>query len=236
MFDFHIEISEQMPPSSAVVYAKSMGLRAFALVSTVDMPFSASDAEDGERRKEISPLTASLLARKKQINELAVYYNVQVFFGIKLRHIPPALLENTIAFYRSLKIPFIGVHGETVSDIVEHGTNFSAVMGHADIIFNAGLIDKTCMELAQKNNVFLEISTHPKHAYTNAHIAKLAHEYGAKLALGSQAKTLEDIHSPDMQKAILKGACIENEHSYELLQKIQHQSNEEFYHGRMSKM
>lgn len=222
MTDFHIEISEQMPPASAVLYAKSMGLRAFALVFNAEyIPEFPQNNSCFAKEKSTSPHTASLLAKQKLVHELAVYYDVQAVFGIKLKHIPPALLESAVAYYRSLGISFIGVHGESISDIVERGTNFSAVGAKADILFNPGLIDEKCTELAAENNVFLEISTHPKHAYTNAHIARLAQKYGAKLAMGSHARTLEEIHSPDMQKAVLKGACIEMEHGCELLRKIQ---------------
>lgn len=169
----------------------------------------------------MSPFLSSLLEKQQQVHKLSVYYDMQIFFGVQLHHIPPALLEETIKFYRSLGISLIGVYGESISDIVEKGTNFSAIAAKADILFNPGLIDEECVKLAKENNVFLEISTHPKHAYTNAHIAKLAQKHGAKLILGSKAQTLQEIHSPQMQKLILKGACIEDHDSYELLQKLQ---------------
>lgn len=227
MTDFHIEITEQMPPASAVLYAKSMGLRAFALIFNANFfPLPARNSNENYSCSvqdfcKTSPQTASLLAKQNLVRSLAVYYDVQAVFGIKLKHVPPALLEQAIAHYRNLDFSFIGVHGESISDIVEQGTNFSAINAKADILFNPGLIDEKCVELAAENNVFLEISTHPKHAYTNAHTGRLAQKYKAKLALGSQARTLEEIHSPDMQKAVLKGACIEREHGCELLQKIQ---------------
>ncbi len=224
MIDFHIEINEQLPPASAVFYAKSLGLRAIALIADTDhIPVSAEAIRNGNTQEDInaSPHIASLLETQKYIHELAVYYDMQVIFGIQLRHVPPALLETAVAFYRSFNIPFIGVHGESISDIVEKGTNFSAIRAKADILFNAGLIDEKCVELAKENNVFLEVSTHPKHAYANAHLAKLADKHGAKLALGSKARSLHEIHSPEMQRMILKGACVEKENSYELLQKIQ---------------
>lgn len=224
MTDFHIEITEQMPPASAVLYAKSMGLRAFALIFNAELiPEILQNGNEScfAQKKSTSPHTVSLLAKQKLVHDLAVYYDVQAIFGIKLKHVPPALMESAVSFYRSLGISFIGVHGESISDIVEQGTNFSAICAKADILFNPGLIDEKCVELAAENNVFLEISTHQKHAYANAHVAKLAQKYGAKLALGSHAGSLEEIHSPDMQKAVLKGACIEREHGCELLRKIQ---------------
>lgn len=225
MIDFHIEITEQMPPATAAAYAKSMGLRAFALFfNGGHISVLTQNAEEhfcAENICKSSPHLAFLKAEQQHIRDLAVYYDVQIFFGIKLQHIPPALLEQTIAFYRRIGFPLIGVHGESICDIVEQGTNFSAVLAKADILFNPGLIDEKCVEIAAENKVFLEISTHPKHAYANAHIAALAKKYNAKLVMGSQARTLEEIHSPQMQQAVMKGACIEQEHGYELLMRIQ---------------
>lgn len=224
MIDFHIEINEQLPLSSMIVYAKSLGLRAAALIQTAEYLPSVGETAYSAFEKDHtakSPFLSSLLEKQQQIHKLSIYYDMQIFFGVQLRHIPPALLEETINFYRSLGISLIGVYGESISDIVEKGTNFSAIAAKADILFNPGLIDEESVKLAKENNVFLEISTHPKHAYTNAHIAKLAQKHGAKLVLGSKAQTLQEIHSPQMQNLILKGACIENHDSYELLQKLQ---------------
>lgn len=224
MIDFHIEINEHLPLSSMIVYAKSLGLRAIALIQTAEyIPSVGETAYSALQNKDTknSPFLSSLLEKQEQVHKLSIYYDMQVFFGVQLHHIPSALLDETIKFYRSLGISLIGVYGESISDIVEKGTNFAAIAAKTDILFNPGLIDEECVKLAAENTVFLEISTHPKHAYTNAHIAKLAKKYGAKLVLGSNAQTLQEIHSPQMQKLILKGACIETHESYELLQKLQ---------------
>lgn len=224
MIDFHIEINEQMPLSSMIIYAKSLGLRAIALIVTAEyIPCAGETAYSALEINHIktSPFLSLLLERQELVRKLSIYYDMHVFFGVQLHHIPPALIEETITFYRSLGISLIGVYGESISDIVEKGTNFSAIMAKADILFNPGLIDEECVKLAKENNVFLEISTDPKHAYTNAHIAALAKKYGAKIVLGSNSQTLHEIHSPEMQKIILKGACIESHDSYELFQRLQ---------------
>ncbi len=224
MIDFHIELNGQIPLSSMVMYAKSLGLRGIALIAAAEyIPSTEEKACDAFLKDHAKDSPSILFLKEKQeiIRKLAVYYDMQIFFGVQLRHIPPALLEETVRFYRSCGIPLIGVYGESISDIVEKGTNFSAIRAKADILFNPGLIDEECVKLAKENDVYLEISTHPKHAYTNAHIAKLAQKYGAKLVLGSNAQTLQELHSPEMQKSILKGACIESHDSYELFQKLQ---------------
>lgn len=154
------------------------------------------------------PLLKRLIHIKKQIHELSIYYDVQAYFALKLMYLPPLLLENAVLQYRLAGVPLIAVQGESISDMVEEGTNFSACNAKADILYSPGLIDDNTAEIAAKNNVYLEISTHQKHAYCNAHIAKVAREYGAKMVLGSNANALEEIHSPMMQELICKGANI----------------------------
>lgn len=251
MFDFHIEIHDNFLPATAINYAKTMGLKCIALVVAVDY-FPSLKNNCGFSNNEIAeqeattlynaidlntPQIAKLLFLQKQIDELAIYENIQCFFGIKLIHIPPSLIGKSILLYRALGIPLITVHGESVSDIVEQGTNFNACLAHADILYHAGLIDEKCVELAKENNVFLEVCSHQKHAYTNAHIAKLAKKIGAKIIYGSGAKKLEEIHSPEMQKAIYAGALIDINNNNELLTKLQKQFFQKgVNYGNLSKM
>lgn len=155
-----------------------------------------------------NPLLKRLNHIKKQIHDLSIYYDVQAYFAVKLMYIPPLLLENTILQYRLAGVPLVGVYGESITDMVEDGTNFAACNAKADILYCPGLIDDNTAEIAVKNKVYLEISTHQKHAYCNAHIAKIAREHGAKIVLGSNANSLEEIHTPLMQELICNGANI----------------------------
>lgn len=221
MIDFHIYIgANALQVGQAMFYAKASSLRAFALIMRMDhVPKNSANIETFTNDNPC----IELLRLQRQIRELSIYHNVQAFFGIELYQVPPALLSGTIAAYRTLKLDFIGVHGESITDMVEEGTNFAACNAKADILFNPGLIDDTCVELAAKNNVFLEISTHKNHAYCNAHTAHLAKKHQARLFLGSSATSLEEIHHPDMQQQICKGACItiKDIHIHEILQKVQ---------------
>ncbi len=251
MFDFHIEIHENFLPATAIRYAKAMGLKCIALIVPLDYVPSLKNncgfLDDEIAEQDIAtlhhainthtPQIAKLLFLQKQINELAIYEDIQCFFGIKLMHIPPSLIGKSILLYKVLGIQLIAVHGESISDIVEQGTNFNACLAHADILYHAGLIDEKCVELAKENNVFLEICSHPKHAYTNAHIANLAKKIGAKTVFGSGARKLEEIHSPTMQKTIYAGALIDTNNNNELLNKLQNQFFQQgVNYGNLSKM
>lgn len=251
MFDFHIEIHEKFSPATAIFYAKNMGLKGIAIVLPIDyLPQLKTTCEFSDYEileqdlttlhnaiDKTNPQIAKLLLLQKQIDELAIYENIQCFFGIKLMHIPPSLIEKSVLLYRALGIHLIAVHGESISDMVEQGTNFNACLAHIDILYHAGLIDEKCVELAKENNVFLEICSNPKHAYTNAHIAKIAEKYGAKIIFGSGATKLEELHSPEMQKAIYAGALIYTNNNNELLLKLQTQFFQKgVNYGNLSKM
>ncbi len=238
MTDFNINIGKNaLLPAQAIHYAKKAGLRVLALTYATDqVPHFITDADvlyDEDRSlnyqereaylKKESPLLQTLRETQKQIRTFSVYYDVHTYFAVKLMHIPPALLEEAILQYRFAGIEIVGVYGESISDTVEEGTNFAACNAKADILYCPGLIDEKAAETAAKNQVFLEISTNKKHAYCNAHIANIAHKNGAQLVLGSDAMCMEEIHNPDMQNLICKGAGlkIQETHSPDLHKKLQ---------------
>lgn len=165
-----------------------------------------------------NPLLKRIFHMQRQVHELSIYYDVQAYFALKLMHIPPQLLENAILQYKLAGVSLVGVYGETISDIVEEGTNFAACNAKADILYCAGLIDDNTTEVAAKNNVYLEISTHQKHAYCNAHLVSKAREHKAKLIIGSNANCVLEIHNPEMQSLVCQGANIKlsDVNSYEL--------------------
>jgi len=237
MIDFNINIgNKSLLITQAMSYAKQIGLKAFALTHTADgLPDFVLNTDvlcdervlDTEEKEQAlnqnSYLLQNLRTIQTQIHTLSIYFDVQAYFAVKLIHIPPALLENTILQYRFAGVKLIGVYGETISEVVETGTNFAACNAKADILYCPGLIDENVAEIAAKNNVYLEISTNTKHAYCNAHIAQIASKYNTKLILGSDATCMEEIHSPDMQKLVCQGAGIkmQNIHNHELHKRLQ---------------
>ncbi len=218
MFDFHININQDLSPAKVILYAKNMGLKAIALMQTLDyLPIFSEEFNTKFEKLSSNIFVDNILQLQKQIHNLSIYYDIQAFFGVKLSFIPPQLLEQSILFYKNLGIGLIGVQGESISEIVEIGTNFAACNAKANILFSPGLIDEETVKLAALNNVFLEISTHRRHAYCNAHLAKMSLAGQAKMVIGSNASKVNEIHDAQMQKLICKGANIEfnNLNNYE---------------------
>ena len=200
MTDFHIMLHAHtlgggLDTASALRYAALAGLRFAGLIL-------ASDGSDLGRVAELST----------QIRKLSLYANVEAWAGVELRHIPPALLPDTVREARRAGASLVLVHGESIADQVEQGTNFAAIEAGADIIAHPGLIDDEAAAYAAEKGVALEFTSCPKHGLTNAHTAAAALRSGAPLVRGSMATRPEELTTRAFWPMIIKGAdAVNNE-------------------------
>jgi putative hydrolase len=106
----------------------------------------------------------------------------------------------------------IVVHGETITEPVETGTNLEAVQSpDVDILAHPGLLTVEEAMLAASNEIFIEISARKGHSLTNGHIARLAQDTGLKLLLNSDTHDSSDLLTPSLATTILRGAGLEEE-------------------------
>ena len=111
------------------------------------------------------------------------------------------------------------MHGETIVEPVEEGTNEAAVRSTAvDVLAHPGLITYQVARLAAENGVYLEISARKGHSLTNGHVVKTAQLAGATLVLDSDAHEPEDLLTGDLVIKIAAGAGLNDEESHALLQ------------------
>ena len=109
------------------------------------------------------------------------------------------------------------VHGETITEPVEEGTNLAAVTCRdVDILAHPGLITREEAELAARNGVFLELSAKPAHAAANGHVARMARQAGAKLIVNSDNHDL-DFLSEEQARRIVLAAALEEKDLEEVL-------------------
>ena len=126
--------------------------------------------------------------------------------GIELTYVPPAAIHEVAKRAKELGAWLVIVHGETIVEPVEKGTNKAALLcPYVDILAHPGLITKEEAQLAASNGIFLEISARKGHSLTNGHVAKLAYETGAKLLLNSDAHDPGDILSLSLARRIIMG-------------------------------
>jgi histidinol phosphatase-like PHP family hydrolase len=92
---------------------------------------------------------------------------------------------------------------------VEEGTNLAAVRSkYVDILAHPGHMTAEVAGLAEKNGVFIEITTRRGHCVTNEHVAKVAGKAGALMLLNSDSHDEDDLLSDVLAKETLRQAGI----------------------------
>lgn len=196
MVDFHVmlsagTVSGGMDAASALRYASLAGLRFVGLTMI-------SDGSDLARVRDVAA----------HVRRLSLYADMEARVGVELHHVPPALLPDTVREARECGAEIVLVHGETLCDQVEPGTNFAAVEAGADIIAHPGLIDEKCAEFAAERGVALEFTSCPRHGLANAHVADLALRFGCLLVRGSAARGASELTTRSFWGQIIRGADV----------------------------
>jgi len=89
---------------------------------------------------------------------------------------------------KTLGAKLVVVHGETIVEPVEPGTNASALISpYVDILAHPGLLTLDEARQAASHDVYLEVSARRGHSLTNGHIIKRGYATGASLILNSDA-------------------------------------------------
>jgi len=146
------------------------------------------------------------------------YWNITVIPGVELTHLPAKAIDQAAKRAKELGTKLVVVHGETITEPVEQGTNTAAVQsGHVDILAHPGLLSLEEAKTAAAHGVFLEISARRGHSLTNGHTAKLARLTGAKLLLNTDAHDERDLLTPALALAVAQGAGLEEEEIEEIL-------------------
>ncbi len=142
---------------------------------------------------------------------------LKVLPGVEITHVDPTLIAGLTSKARTLGAKVVVVHGETITEPVKKGTNLAAIQARVDILAHPGLISKSEMELAKKNNVLIEITTRKGHSLTNGHVAQLALECGTPMVLNTDAHTPSDIISRAFGMKVALGAGLSKKQAESLL-------------------
>jgi putative hydrolase len=154
-----------------------------------------------------------IISEIKQVCALArAHWKILAIPGIELTHVPAGAIAQTAKKARELGAQIVVVHGETIVEPVEKGTNLAALNSpHVDILAHPGFLTLEEARLAAQKGVFLEITARKGHSLTNGHVAKLAQMAGAKMLVDSDAHTDSDLLTDDWARAIIRGAGVEEE-------------------------
>jgi histidinol phosphatase-like PHP family hydrolase len=197
MYDFHTHslLSDgELLPSELMRRAVVQGYEAVAITDHVDFT-------------TIEHVLSSL--EKLELRE-ASNREIEVICGVEITHVFPDKLEKLVHKARALGAELVVVHGETIAEPVEHGTNRTAVsIPEVDILAHPGLISEEEAERAKENGIYLEITSRKGHSLANGHVAKVARRVGATLLLNSDLHSPDDFLTAEVGARILAGAGLD---------------------------
>lgn len=134
-------------------------------------------------------------------------WNFEVYPGVEITHVPARGIAEVASRARECGALVVVVHGETVVEPVEPGTNRAAVeCPNVDILAHPGFITEEEASLATANGVFLEITRRKGHNTTNGYVARIARSTGAELLVNTDGHAAGDLLTPDFAVTVAKGA------------------------------
>jgi putative hydrolase len=139
------------------------------------------------------------------------YWDIMAIPGIELTHEPARKLAETAARAKAMGAWIVVVHGETIVEPVEKGTNLAAIKSvDVDILAHPGLLSLDEAYLAVEKGKFLEISARKGHCLTNGHVAVLSKKAGFKLVVDSDAHKDVELLTDSFAEAVARGAGLED--------------------------
>ena len=146
-------------------------------------------------------------------------WDIVALAGVEITHVPKGLIVEAAQRAKDLGAQIVLVHGETIVEPVEPGSNLAALGSpYVDILAHPGLITEEEASLAAERGIFLEISARHGHSLTNGHVARLGLSCGAKLILDSDAHELGDLLTTELVGKIARGAGLSGEEISTLLE------------------
>jgi len=139
--------------------------------------------------------------------------------GVEITHVPKEDIALVARTAKELGARLVTVHGETIVEPVEPGTNEAAVRAPGvDILAHPGLISYEHARIAADNGVYLEVSARKGHSLANGHVVKVAKEAGAAMVLDSDAHEPDDLLTPELTQKIALGAGLTEKEAYALIE------------------
>jgi histidinol phosphatase-like PHP family hydrolase len=196
VYDFHTHTSISdgvLSPLELVRRALVNGYRAIAITDHVGI---------GYLERLINEIAADCaLARS--------HWNITAIPGVELTHLPATAIAEVAKKAKELGAKLVVVHGQTVAEPVEPGTNLAALKSpHVDILAHPGMLTLEEAKLAAANGIYLEITARKQHSVTNKHVAEMARRAGAKLIVDSDAHEESDLLTPELAYTIAKNALL----------------------------
>lgn len=148
------------------------------------------------------------------------YWNIRAIPGVELTHLPAGAIADAARFAKEKGAGLVIVHGETIVEPVEAGTNRVAVEClYVDILAHPGLLSLDEARAAQSRGIFLEISARKGHSLANGHVVNICRSAGARMLLGSDAHDEGDLLTPEFARSVAQGAGLSPDEIAEVLER-----------------
>jgi len=129
--------------------------------------------------------------------------------AVEITHVPASAIAELASRARDLGAELVIVHGETIVEPVEPGTNLAAVScPQVDILAHPGLLTEEEASLAAENDVCLEITRRHGHCLTNGLVVKRALEAGARLVVSSDGHAPGDYLTEEFARQVALGTGV----------------------------
>jgi putative hydrolase len=155
----------------------------------------------------------------RDCEEATKRWDILAIPGVEITHVPKDDIDQVALAAKQLGARLVTVHGETIVEPVEPGTNEAALRSSAvDVLAHPGLILLEEARLAAETGVFLEVSARKGHSFANGHVVEMARQAGATMVLDSDAHEPDDLLTPELSHKIALGAGLTEEEAHALLE------------------
>lgn len=138
------------------------------------------------------------------------YWPITAIPGVELTHVPAGSIPGLAREARDLGAELVVVHGETLVEPVESGTNRAAVSCPlVDILAHPGLLTEEEAKMALANEVFIEITARGGHNVSNGHVVQIGRKVGVKFVVDSDTHQPDNLLTESWAKTVAKGAGLD---------------------------
>ncbi len=148
------------------------------------------------------------------------YWDIRAIPGVELTHVPAGSINELAQYAKDKGARIVNVHGETIAETVEPGTNLAAVNSkYVDMLAHPGLLTLKEAELAASNGIYIEITRRTGHSLANGRVADIGKKAGVNFLINSDAHSHKDLYREGGQKKIALGAGFTGEEIDTILNK-----------------
>ncbi|MEW5761521.1 MAG: histidinol phosphate phosphatase domain-containing protein [Candidatus Thermoplasmatota archaeon] len=155
----------------------------------------------------------------KEVKVANKNWDIRVVAGVEITNVPPKNIYKLTKKCREAGAQLIIVHGESIAEPVEKGTNIAGLESDIDILAHPGLITEEEVKLGVEKKIFFELTTRKGHSYTNGHVASIVKKLGGKLLLNTDSHTPQELVTKEFAKKIVIGAGLTNKDADFILEK-----------------